>query len=123
MKRVLIICTMLAGVISANAQSVAMTHSKWEENDNSHRRPTTTRTNEFANLEMTVNDGIITFSYFPVVKKAAYAVVTNGEGEFIKQMKITPEQNTMSVRKLRSGLYFVTIVYRNESKKAFTMNL
>ena len=124
MKRLLIISALLAGITSVKAQTMAATtHSQWEENDNSHHKSPAAPINEFVNMEMTVNDRTISFSDIPEVKKTAYAVITNAEGEFIKQIKLSREQNSMDIKKLRGGLYFVTIIYKNQSKKAFTLNL
>ena len=123
MKHLLIICTILADLNNANAQiAPGMSHNRWEEH-NSHHKAITVPANEFANTEMSVNSYTITFSDLPAIHKPAYAIITNAEGDFIKQAKITPEQNTIETRRLRAGLYFVTIVYRNKSKKAFTLNL
>ena len=124
MKQLLFTCTMLAAFTVANAQpSPGMSHNQWEENDYSHHKTTAAPLNEFVNTEMSLNNRTILFTDLPAVRKPAYAIITNAEGEFIKQMRITPEQNSMDIKKLRTGLYFVTIVYREKSKKAFTLNL
>ena len=124
MKHALIACMLLAGTTTVKAQTTAgISHNQWEENDNRHHKTSATPHNEFANTEMSANNGVLTFSDVPTLKKPAYAVITNAEGEFIKQGKITTEQNTMDIKRLRGGLYFVTIVYRDQSKKAFTLNL
>ena len=124
MKQLLIISALLASITTANAQTFAgTTHNQWEDNDNSHHKMSSAPINEFVNTEMSVNNKTILFSGLPAVKKPVNAIITNGEGEFIKQARITPEQNSMDIAKLRGGLYFVTIIYRNKSKKAFTLNL
>lgn len=124
MKRLLIISALLAGFTTVNAQTFAgTTHNKWEDNDNSHHKMFAAPINEFVNTEMSVYNKTILFSDLPLVKKPVYAVITNGEGEFIKQARINPDQNAMDIAKLRGGLYFVTIVYKSKSKKAFTLNL
>ena len=123
MKRLLIACSMLAGTALAQAQTTAMSENSWEGGDNIYRRVPAAQANDFAGMEMSFADGKATFSGFPQFKKAVWAVVTNGEGDIIKQMKISPQENVIDLHKLRSGLYFVTIVYRSKSKKAFTINL
>ncbi len=123
MKRILIICSMLACTCAAQAQTTAMSQNSWEGSDNIYRRIPVAAPNDFADMEMSFSNGKASFSGFPESRKAVWAVVTNGEGDFIKQMRITPEQNVMDLHKLHRGLYFVTIVYRTKSKKAFTLNL
>jgi hypothetical protein len=123
MKRLIILCTILAAFTIANAQSTAgMTHSQWEENETHHHKSTTAPFNEFVSTEMAVNKNLVTFSGLPAVKKCVYAVVTNAQGEFIKQTKVSADQNVMDISRLHSGLYFVTILYKNQSKIAFTLN-
>ena len=79
--------------------------------------------NEFVNTQMAVSNGSITFSGIPAVKKPVYAIITNTAGDIIKQTRVSPEQHVMDIQKLHTGLYFVTIVYRDQNKKAFTLNL
>ena len=120
MKQFIIICAMFAG-ITAKAQTTASS-TKWKDNENDVHR-TASVSNEFANTAMAVNNGTITFSDVPVVKGATYAVITNSAGEVVKETKVTPEQNTIDIKKLHTGLYFVTIMHKDKSKKAFTLNL
>ncbi len=123
MKRLVIICSMLATTCITHAQTTAMSENSWEGGDNKYHRALLSEPNDFENMTMSVSDGKATFSGLPQYKKSVWAVVTNSEGDFIKQMKITQEENMMDLHKLHSGLYFVTIIYRSKSKKAFTVNL
>ena len=123
MKRLVIICSMLACTGIAQAQTTAMSENSWEGSDNKYHRALVAQPNDFAGIEMSFSDGKATFSGIPKYKRSVLAIVTNAEGEFIKQMKITPEENVMDLHRLHNGLYFVTIVYRSQSKKAFTLNL
>ena len=123
MKRLVIICSMLACTGLANAQTTAMSENSWEGGDNTYRRALITEPNDFEGMTMSFSDGKAIFSGIPQFKRSVWAIVTNGEGDFIKQMKITPEENVMDLHRLHKGLYFVTIVYRTKSKKAFTLNL
>jgi hypothetical protein len=113
---------MLASACMANAQTTAMSENSWEGSDNTYHRALLAP-NDFDNMTMSFKDGKATFSGIPQFKRTVWAVVTNGEGEFIKQMKITQDENVMDLHRLHNGLYFVTIVYRSKSKKAFTLNL
>jgi len=119
MKQFIIICAMFAA-ITAKAQTTASS-TKWKDNDNNVHK-TASVANEFANTAMAVNIGTITFSDVPAVK-GAYALITNSAGDVVKESKVTPEQNTIDIKKLHTGLYFVTIMHKDKSKKAFTLNL
>ncbi len=123
MKRLVIICSMIVCTSIAHAQTTAMSENSWEGSDNKYHRALMGKPNDFEGMEMSFNDGKATFSGIPKYKRSVWAVVTNSEGEFIKQMKITDQENVMDLHRLHSGLYFVTIVYRTQSKKAFTLNL
>jgi len=121
MKRLLIVCLLLAGVHHAQAQTSE--HGKWEDNDNS-RKVVMTSENEFAATEMGQQGRLITFTDLPVLKKATWAIVTNPEGETMTQKRVTPNDNSMDLRRLAKGeLYYVTLVYKNKSKKAFVLHL
>ena len=122
MKRILIAGIMLAGATTAKAQT-GMYANKWEGNDKVHHTKTTTKeTNRFTDAEMDVNNGAISFSNLPDMSKPYCAMITNGEGEFIKQKRISPDDNQLSVNRLGKGIYFVTIVYKNKGQKTFVMN-
>ena len=124
MKQLLIISAIILSITTAKGQTTAgMSHGQWETNEKVHHKTPSGPVNDFVSTEMAYDNGIVTFTDLPAVKKTAYAVLTNAAGDFIKQTRITPQQNTMEIKKLHSGLYFITIVYRNESKKAFTLNL
>ena len=123
MKRLLIVCTMLVFAAIANAQIPGANESSLENSNNNDQKFAIKQSNEFENTEISLREGEVIFSGLPDQPKVIMAVITNSEGEFIKQMKISPQNNIMNVRDLREGrLYFITIIYRNKSKKAFTLN-
>ncbi len=124
MKRLLIICSMLALTGFAHAQTATPKESAWEDNENNDQRAVTRQGNDFAGTEMSLNQGKVTFTGLPELPRPTWAVVTNSTGDFLKQSRVSPQNNTMDVSRLHEGnLYFVTIVYKNKSKKAFTLNL
>jgi len=125
MRKLFLACAMLAGVTATHAQvSSGPSYHEWEEkNREQSPKATAIQLNEFVAVDMSVKDGIAKFEGVPPVKKPVYAVLTNAEGEYIRQARISPLQNTMNVKRLRHGLYFITVVYRNHSKKAFTLNI
>ena len=107
----------------SNAQIPGANESTPENSNNIDHRFANKQGNEFANTEISLREGEVIFSGLPDQPKAIMAVITNSEGEFIKQMKISAQNNIMNVRDLHEGrLYFITIMYRNKSKKAFTLN-
>ena len=79
--------------------------------------------NKFDNTTMGVSGHLVAFKELPAMPKPTWAVITNAEGEFIKEGKINPEDNAVDIRKLNKGMYFVSIVYRNATKKAFVLNI
>ncbi len=123
MKRILIISALLVFAGITNAQIPGANENSPESNNNNDHKFANKQSNDFANTEISLREGEVIFSGLPDQPKAIMAVITNSEGEFIKQMKISAQSNIMNVRDLREGsLYFITIIYRNKSKKAFTLN-
>lgn len=122
MKQLLITVMLLAGFTAAQAQATAMSRNREQSNSDNYRSRTV-HVNEFSNTEMTINDGIISFSDLPDLKHPINAVVTNTDGEQVRQARISPQQNTLNIKRLHKGLYFVTLIYKTHSKKGFTFNL
>jgi hypothetical protein len=123
MKKLLVICAIFGAFHSAQAQPSGMYPGKWEENDNSHKKIATVGLNEFENTRMDFNGHMVTFTGLPELKKPVFAVITNSTGEFIRQRKINEIENDIKVDGLPQGLYFITIVYRQKGKRAFTVNI
>jgi len=122
MKQLLITTLLLAGFTGAQAQATAMSRNSEQSNSDNYRSRTV-HVNEFSNTEMTIKDGVITFSDLPDLNHPINAVLTNADGEQVRQARIAPQQNTLNIKRLPKGLYFVTIVYRSHSKKGFSFNL
>ena len=122
MKKAIIICAMLAATVAVKAQSVSTNSAKWEDTKKTEKTAVA-QANEFSNTVMAVNNGKISFAGLPEMNKPTWAVITDRNGETIKEMKITPTVNEMEVSKLQKGMYFVTLVNRNAGKKAFVLNL
>ncbi len=121
MKRLFILCALFSGMASANAQTSE--HGKWEDNDNS-RKVAPMSENQFIGNEIATTNRLVTFTDLPVLSKQIWAVVTNPEGEIMAQKKVSPKDNTIDLRRLSKGeLYYVTLVYKNKSKKAFVLHL
>jgi F420-0:gamma-glutamyl ligase len=72
---------------------------------------------------MNVTRELASFANLPDVPKPTWAVISNADGEFIKESKITPTYNAMDIHRLPKGMYFVTLVYRNKNQKAFVLNV
>jgi hypothetical protein len=79
--------------------------------------------NPFADAEMEVTKELVSFTNLPDVPKPTWAIVTNSEGEFIKQAKVNPTYNAMDIHRLPKGMYFVTLMYRNRGQKAFVLKV
>ncbi|MCW3122330.1 MAG: C-terminal target protein [Flavipsychrobacter sp.] len=114
---------LLARITTANAQGVSANAGRWESNDNARRKISVKERNEFTETGITVNNGAVIFSNLPETKKVYSAMITDGEGEFVKQKKISPADNHISLNRISRGLYFVTIVYKNKGQRTFAMNL
>ena len=125
MKRLLFISSMLAFTCIAHAQTPdANEYASAKGRSDNMRGMVNKQDNEFAGTEISLRDGDVIFSGLPEVRGQIKAIVTNSSGEFIKQEKISQQYNIMDVRRLHEGtLYFITIMYKNKTKKAFTLNL
>jgi len=120
MKRIILILSLAVTAAAANAQ--ASGHSKWEENGGSNQLKIR-QDNEFALTEISASGRVITFTDLPALTKPTWAVVTDVNGEVLSQRRISPSCNTMDLGRLpKNSLYFVTLMYRNKSQKAFTLN-
>jgi len=118
MKRLIIVCSLFAFACTAHAQASAA-----NENNENNYQVRNKQSDAFANIEMNFREGEVLFSGVPEVSGKIWAIVTNSDGEFIKKVQISPKENTVGTGNLRNGsLYFITILYHNKSKKAFTLN-
>lgn len=123
MKRLLVIPFAVASMACAHAQSAGMSHGRWEENNRSSRHTEIAQDNEYANTEIVVENRMAAFADLPDMPKATWAIVTDANGEVITQKRVTPTNNSMSLRMLSRGeLYYVTLIYRNKSKKGFVLH-
>jgi len=116
MKKILIICALFISTGSVYGQA-----GNWKENNaNGEIR----HDNEFANTEMSTSGREITFSDLPELKKTVWAIITDPDGNRVTQKRIDPTNNVMDVHKLPKGaMYFVTLMYKNKSQKAFVLHL
>ena len=124
MKKLTITCALLALAGATYAQrGPNPTNDNGEKINRKNIEEPRWQENKFTGSEMTVDDKVITFSDLPEMPKPIWAVITNPEGEFIKQAKVNTQYNAMDIGKLRKGMYFVTLVYKNKSQKAFVLKL
>ncbi len=120
MKKIIIACLLLAGATGVKAQATASA-ANWEDNS-AHN--TIQQDNEFANTEINVEHRRVAFSELPDLKKATWAIITDGAGNVMTQKRVTPADNSMDLHRLPKGeMYFVTLVYKNKSQKAFVVHL
>ncbi len=73
---------------------------------------------------MTKSNHIITFAGLPQLTKPIRVVVTDAQGNIDIDRKISSVSNTIDIQTLKEkSLYFVTLMYKNRSKKAFVLNM
>jgi hypothetical protein len=122
MKKIVIVCMLLAGSGIANAQNGA-SQTNWQDNSQNTARGAVQHDNEFANTEINVDNRKVIFSELPDVKKATWAIVTDPAGTVMTQKRVNPTDNTMDLHRLPKGeMYFLTLVYKNKSQKAFVLH-
>ena len=123
MKKIIIMYTLLAGSYCVEAQTTA-NQTNWADNSTSKPRGVIQQDNEFANTEINVENRNITFSELPELKKPTWAIVTDPAGTVMTQKRINPNDNSMDLHRLPKGeMYFLTLVYKNKSQKAFVLHL
>jgi len=122
MKKVILVVAMAAAGYTASAQ--VSSQSKWEESNTGNNPVTLQQKQDFDNVEMTKDNHIITFAGLPQLTKPIRVVVTDARGNISIDRKISSVSNTLNIQSLEEkSLYFVTLMYKNRSKKAFVLNL
>jgi hypothetical protein len=125
MKKLLMVFSLLAVMHTARAQSANEVSFVYKSGSgmNDVIKPNPKSANDFCNVAVDVQKGKITFLHLPVEKRACRAVITNMQGDIIKQMRVAPGKNVMDVHRLHHGLYFATIMYKDKARKAFVLHL
>ena len=118
MKQLIIICVLALGANAAFAQTTD--RSSYTPTRTVKQTRTVTKDTRFEGTEMAYQDGTISFSNLPALTKDPWAVITDENGELIKQGRITAD-NAIDVHKLQKGMYFVSLVYRNRTEKGFVL--
>jgi len=122
MKKVIIACILLTGISTLQAQT-ATNPTNWE-NNSSNAPKGIQQDNEFATTEINTENGRVTFSELPELKKAIWAIITDATGAVMTQKRVNPTDNSMDLHRLPKGeMYFLTLVYKNKSKKGFVLHL
>ncbi len=121
MNKLIITFALLSVMNTAGAQTLALSTPKAEEKSNFSAivKPG----NEFGNATMNHNGTTLSFDGLPNTDKASWAIITDEYGEIVKQTKITASENTIDVHRLGKGMYFVSLVCKDQCKKAFVLNL
>ena len=123
MKKLLIIFALVAGTAAAHAQAQSDAFYATKSTANSSDDAKMKTANPFDEVTINVENKQVTFTGLPTQKRAIFALVTDPEGEAIKGMKVSATNNIMDISKLRHGMYFITLEYRNASKKAFVIHI
>ena len=122
MKKILIFCALFICVCTAYAQTEAM-DSKWVDKAGKREQSGTNEENDFSGTSIALKNRRIVFAHLPQLSKSAIVTITNNEGDMIKQAKVNTTDNTVDIRSLDKGTYFVNLEYKNERKKGFVLNL
>ena len=123
MKKLLIIFAFVAGTTAAHAQAQSDGFYATRPAANSNDDAKMKTANPFDEVTINVENRQVTFNGLPTEKRSIFALVTDPEGESIKGMKVSADNNVMDISKLRHGMYFITHEYRNTSKKAFVIHI
>lgn len=117
MKKLLITLAM-AAAFTAGAQ----TRHENRYNESYRHQPAPVE-DDFAGTDMAADANSVLFSDLPDYQKPIQAIITDANGEIITQKRISITNNTMDVHRLPKGeLYFVTLMYKNKSRKAFVLH-
>ena len=121
MNKLIITFALLSVLKTAGAQTLALSTPKAEEKSNFSAivKPT----NEFGNTIMNHSGATLSFDGLPSTYKASWVIITDQFGEIVKQSKITTSENSVDVHRLGKGMYFVSVVNKDQCKKAFVLNL
>ncbi len=123
MKKFILSCALLTAAGLTNAQTPSNSDQSKTETGTGMPTSMNVTANEFAKVEMTIKDRKAIFTGLPEEKNKAYVILTNSAGETINQAVISPERNEFKLGNLPNDLYFVTIVHKNKSRKAFTVKI
>lgn len=122
MKTLLFTALIAAGSITTHAQASADGEYYGDDASKIHVKAPTSD-NAYANTTMTSGTQAITFSDLPDMPKPTWAIITNAQGESIRQARVSKDKNTVSIHNFQRGLYFVTLIYHNKSQKGFVLNV
>lgn len=117
---------LIGGFIALATAAHAQTSDRSSYSPSVHKTKSTTKSvapdSKFAAAEMSYEEGTISFSNLPDDTKQPWAIVTDENGEVITQSRISNDR-TMDVHKLSRGMYFVSLVCRNKTEKAFVLQV
>ena len=117
MKKIVFSFALLAAMFSTYAQN---THVSKRSSD---KQTSAAQENEFSATEMAVLERSVEFTDIPEMPKSTWAVITDAEGEIIKQSRISPDNNKVNIYGMAKGMYFVSLVYKNRTMKAFVLQI
>ena len=112
MKKIVFSFALLAAMFSTYAQN---THVSKRSSD---KQTSAAQENEFSATEMAVLERSVEFTDIPEMP-----VITDAEGEIIKQSRISPDNNKVNIYGMAKGMYFVSLVYKNRTMKAFVLQI
>lgn len=122
MKHIIVICALVAVSGAAQAQTTDRSYASSARTSSPKARHAIKNDNIFEGTEMTHSSGSLSFSNLPELTKSPWAVITDEKGDLIKQSRILPDES-IDIHKLSKGMYFVSLVYKNKTEKAFVLEI
>ncbi len=122
MKHIILIGSFIALATATHAQT--SDHSSYTTTPGKHHAATKSvaHDSQFAATEMTYEGGAISFSNLPAETRQPWAIITDENGEVMTQSRISSDRS-IDVHKLSRGMYFVSLVCRNKTEKAFVLQV
>jgi hypothetical protein len=78
---------------------------------------------DFSHTSLSIKGHRLLFNDLPNTARLVVVTFTNIDGETVQQAKIHLADNKVDIRYLTKGTYFINLLYRNEKKKGFVLNL
>jgi len=124
MKKIIIICMLVAGFSTVKAQTnqdAPVASSETMKSTDESEAPK--KDDPFWNTTISVSNNMVTLANLPAGMDKVKAIITTNDGDFVKQMKVSPEANAIDISKVHAGMYFVTLTCHNKSMKAFVIHI
>lgn len=125
MNKMILVIMFFAGIISANAQPAynAASANGINQKSTDNEEIGTMQTNDpFAATDYSLKNNVITFSGLPADKHLR-VYITNAEGAEEYNKKLSTEHSSIDLSSFHKGLYYVTLLSKDNKRKVFRINL